>query len=255
MTTFKTQTVMVALAALTSTMLISQRARAGASSDLSGDQIVKKADENRLPTGTLSFTATVQDFESGDKAARETRYHVLNKSDDASLVETVFPERAQGRKLLMEGSSLWFYTPDIKRAARVSMQQRLTGEIANGDLVHTNYAGDYDASIKGVESVGGVEAYHLLLKAKRPSVTYSSLEYWVSKKDFLPLKATFYAVSGKVLKTGVFSEPKMILGHKIVTRMLVRDAINPKRYSVMTHSEHQRTRLPASVFSKESLGE
>ena len=244
------RTQLVLIASIVSALLIAPPAHA----ELSADEIVKKADEGRLPQGTLSFTATVVDFENSKKE-HESRYHVLNKSNDASLVETVFPERQQGRKLLMEGNSLWFYTPDIKRAARVSMQQKLTGEIANGDLVRTNFAGDYSAKIINEETVSGVVAYHLDLKAKHEGVTYSRLQYWVSKKEFLPMKAVFYAVSGKVLKTGTFSDPKLILGHKIITRMTVKDALDPKRYSVMTHSEHQRTRLPASVFSKESLGE
>ena len=221
---------------------------------LSADEIVAKADERRLPQGTLSFNVAVADYE-GQSEPRKTKYQVLNKSNQASLVETVFPERQRGRKLLMEDESLWFYTPDIRRAARVSMQQKLTGEIANGDLSRTNLAGDYSAKIVGMQTVNGVEAYHLDLRAKREGVTYSRLEYWVAKKDYLPIKAVFYAVSGKVLKTGTFSDPKKVLGQVCITKVTVRDALDPKRYSVMTYGNHQRTRLPASVFSKESLGE
>jgi outer membrane lipoprotein-sorting protein len=222
---------------------------------ISADEIVAKADERRLPKGTLSFNVSVSDFEGKDGEGRKTKYKVLNKSSVASLVETTFPERQQGRKLLMEDDSLWFYTPDIRRAARVSMQQKLTGEIANGDLSRTNLAGDYNAKLIGVKSINGVEAYHLDLRAKSSSVTYSRLEYWVSKADFTPIKTVFYAVSGKVLKTGTFSEVKTILGQKCVTKVTVRDALDPKRYSIMVYANHQRERLPASVFSKESLGE
>lgn len=221
---------------------------------LSADEIVAKADERRLPSGTLSFQVSVTDFE-GRGEARKTRYKVLNKSKLASLVETTFPDRQQGRKLLMEDDNLWFYTPDIRRAARVSMQQKLTGEIANGDLSRTNLAGDYNAKLIGIKKIGNIEAYHLDLRAKNSGVTYSRLEYWVSKADFTPVKTVFYAVSGKVLKTGTFSETKNVLGQKCITKVTVRDALDPKRYSVMVYGNHQRERLPASVFSKESLGE
>lgn len=221
---------------------------------ISADEIVAKADERRLPKGTLSFNVSVADFE-GKGEARKTKYKVLNKSSVASLVETTFPERQQGRKLLMEDDSLWFYTPDIRRAARVSMQQKLTGEIANGDLSRTNLAGDYNAKLIGTANLNGVEAYHLDLRAKNSAVTYSRLEYWVSKSDFTPIKTVFYAVSGKVLKTGTFSEVKNILGQPCVTKVTVRDALDPKRYSIMVYGNHKRERLPASVFSKESLGE
>ena len=220
----------------------------------SADEIVKKADQGRLPQGAISFHATVKDYKKTE-LAHETQYEILNNATGSGLVKTIFPERQQGRKLLMEGSSLWLYTPDIKRAARVSMQQKLTGEIANGDLAKTNFAGDYNATILGSETVNGVETYHLSLKAKHSEVTYSKLEYWVAKKDFLPVKTVFYAVSGKVLKTGAYSEPKMVLGNKCITKFVVTDAVDTTRKSIVFYSNHKRGHFPDTIFSKEALSE
>jgi outer membrane lipoprotein-sorting protein len=222
--------------------------------DVSPDEIVNKADHGRMPAVSLSFLATVKDYQKSDEP-KETRYQVYSKGPDASLVKTIFPERQQGRKLLMEGDNLWLYTPDVKRAARVSMQQRLSGEIANGDLARTNYAVDYTATLVDSEKVNGTDAYHLNLKAKHAGVTYSRLEYWVSKKDFLPMKAIFYAVSGKLLKTAVYSDPKTVLGSRCVTKFTVKDALNPGHTSVLIYSGHKKMNIPDSMLSKESLSE
>ena len=153
----------------------------------------------------------------------------------------------------MDQDNLWLYTPNTKRPARVSMQQRLTGEISNGDLSRTNFSGDYDAKLIGTETVGGVETYHLSLKARRPNVTYSKVEYWIKTENCLPVKATFFAVSGRVLKNGIYLEPKEILGHKIVTRVEFSDAVNKQRKSILVYSGYARASFPDSTFSKESL--
>lgn len=225
-----------------------------AAKELTPDEIVEKADEGRMPFPEMSFLAIAKDFEKG-KLAHETRYQVLNKGREASLVTTIFPERQKDRKLLMKGNDLWLYTPDIKRAARVSMQQKLTGEISNGDLARTNYSGDYDAKLIGMETIKGKKAYHLDLKSKHSGVTYSRIEYWVQKDDHLPIKAVFYAVSGKVLKTGQYLDATDVLGKKCITKLHIIDALNTDRQSVLTYTKHKRVKISESDFNKERLGD
>src|SRR2546426_8249064 len=48
--------------------------------------------------------------------------------------------------------------------------------------------------------------YLLELTSRAPGSTYSRILYWVSKKRFRPLKAEFYAVSGRLMKTGWFEQ-------------------------------------------------
>ncbi len=220
----------------------------------SAQDLVIKADEGRMPPGNITFQSSVEDFENGT-SVRETRYKVLNKGGEKSLVETIFPERQAGRKLLMDEDNLWFYTPDIKRPARVSMQQKLTGEVANGDLARTNFSGDYEASLGGKETVGGKETYRLNLKAKNTGVTYSKIDYWVGVKDRLPMKAVFYAVSGKVLKSAEYTEVKNVLGKKCVTKTVFTDFIDKGRRSILIYSGHKRSKFTSATFSKEALGD
>lgn len=222
---------------------------------LTADDIVRKADERRMPAAPLAFTAQVKEMQ-GANVTGETKYQVLSRGREAGIVETVFPERQQGRKILMEGDNLWLYTRDTKRPARVSMQQKLSGEIANGDLARTDFHGDYDAELVGKEKIdGGKESYRLRLKAKREGVTYSRIDYWVNTKDFFPVKAVFYAVSGKALKQGVYLEPKTVMGQKVITKLKVTDIMDPNRSSMLTYMNHRKQRLPASLFNKEAMND
>lgn len=195
----------------------------------------------------------MEDFEGGD-SVRQTQYLVLNQGTESSLVETVLPERQAGRKLLMTEENMWFYTPDLKRPARVSAQQKLTGEVANGDLARTNFAEDYNAKIVGKEKINGKEAYKLLLTANHRDVTYAKIDYWVATKDLLPIKAVFFAVSGKPLKMADYGGLKQILGKPVLTRTVFTDAVDKNRKSVLVFSGHKRKRFSSSTFTKESLG-
>jgi outer membrane lipoprotein-sorting protein len=218
---------------------------------LTGNDIVKKADDMRFIDTDVSFQVEVEDIKGSSRL--KTRYKVYNKGAKASRVETTFPERSAGRKILMTNDDLWLFTPDIKRPTRISLQQRLTGEVANGDIARTQYSEDYNAEIKGEENLGGQELYHLLLTKKKDEVTYPAIEYWVSKKDFAPVKALFKTDSGKVLKSAVYKEPKSYLNHKMITRIEIQNALNKDQRSILTFSSYKKENLDASFFNKETL--
>lgn len=220
---------------------------------LTPQEIVKKADDIRGPGGSFSFRVRVKDFQ-GKTLQRENVYKVFSKDMKYALIETVFPERLTGRKLLMAGG-LWLYLPTLKRPTRVGLQQRLTGEVANGDIARTQFADDYSARLDGRETIGGKKHYRMLLTARDKSLPYRTIKLWVGEKDFVPLKAEFYALSGKKLKTGEYSELETILGKKRITKLVIKDAIQPSRQSHLKYSHYRLEDLHDSMFNKESLAD
>ncbi|MCM2322344.1 MAG: outer membrane lipoprotein-sorting protein [Oligoflexia bacterium] len=220
------------------------------------EEMVKKADEARVPEGAVTFLVTIKDFNGS--SARESRFRVSSKgggTDNNSLVESIYPDRLKGRKLLMNGNDLWFYLPTVKRPTRISFRERLTGEVANGDISRTNFAGDYDAKLVGKETISGKPCVKLALSAKHKDVTYSKIDYWLDAKTYIPVKSAFYAVSGKLLKTGEYSGPKKVMGAVRATVLVIKDALQPSRRSVLEFSAFKRAELPDSFFNKESLSE
>lgn len=55
--------------------------------------------------------------------------------------------------MLKSGNDLWFFDPSSKASIRLSPQQRLLGQAANGDVVTVNLAKDYQAQLEAEESV------------------------------------------------------------------------------------------------------
>lgn len=216
-------------------------------------EIVKEADDVRAPQFEYSMNVKVRSVGKGDPV--DDTYRVSVRGMKASLVEQTEPERLRGRKLLMLENDLWLYTPNTRRPTRVSFEQKLTGEVANGDISRTNFGGDYDPVLSGQEKVGAQEAWKLRLTAKSKDVTYHMIDYWVGKKGHVPIKAVFYAKSGKALKTATYSNLKPVLGKNRITRTVITDILQPGRQSVIDNYQYKREKFDDATFNKETLGD
>jgi len=215
-------------------------------------EIVKRADDARGPAGDLSFHVEVKDY-NGDSLLRTNRYHVYSKGEKYVLVETEYPERLQGRKLLMREDDVWLYLPSIKQPTRISLQQKLTGEVSNGDLAKTSFHDDYAPKLLGLDKVGSNSYFKILLSARTKSCTYRRIKLWVNTRTYQPLRAEYFAISGKLLKTSDFFDPKPALGEPRMSQVVIRDALEPGRRSVLHYYGYHRENLDESFFSKESL--
>jgi len=220
---------------------------------ISPEEILKKADRIRSLQYAHSLKCVVE--ATGEADAPKSIFKVSVKNADISLVEQLSPERLKGRKVLLNGENLWMTTPNIKRPTRVSLEQRLTGQVANGDLVRAQFANDYSSTLEGEEKVRGKNVYKLKLVAKTKNVTYAQIEYFVEKNTYYPIEAHFFAISGKLLKTAVYSDFKKILGNPLVTKIFIQDAIQKQNQSLVIFSNFKKENFGDSYFDKEALNQ
>jgi hypothetical protein len=129
------------------------------------------------------------------------KYRVLAKGNTNSVVMVTEPASDRGQILLMKGRDLWVFMPEVSQPIRLALSQRLTGQVANGDLARANFAGDYNPKLLRSEKVGNDDYHVLELTGIDRSVTYQKVIYWVREKDFWPHKAEFYSLSNRLLKT------------------------------------------------------
>ncbi|MBI4741413.1 MAG: outer membrane lipoprotein-sorting protein [Betaproteobacteria bacterium] len=164
----------------------------------------------------------------GDKVSEEQRLQV-RATDQASLAEVVEPARSAGTKLLQVERNMWLSKPGLSKPIPISPRQRMSGQASNGDIAATNYAGDYEALPAGTETLGD-EACHVLdLSAKHKRTTYDKIRYWISVKRGVGVKAEFYSLSGKLIKSARFDYDNTIEFESqripFVSRMVIRDAL------------------------------
>ncbi len=215
-------------------------------------QILEKADQIRFPSESFEVDVEVTSYSDG-KPSDARVYKVLSRGNENTIVQVLEPASERGQAMLMRGRDLWIFIPTVSQPVRLSLSQRLTGQVANGDIARANFSGDYVPSIARTEAIDGQEHYVLDLKAVDRSVTYSRVLYWVRKSDSRPHKAEFYSVSGRLLKTARYEEFKTLGGRVRPTRLVLRDALREGEESVMVYSGMKLRDLPARMFTKDYL--
>jgi outer membrane lipoprotein-sorting protein len=215
-------------------------------------ELLRRADQVRFPPEGFELTVSIRTSDAGKEKEART-YRVLSKGNDNTLVMTVHPQSERGQIMLMKGRDLWLFVPAVSQPVRLSLAQRLTGQVANGDIARANFAGDYTAHAAGIESIHGEPAYVLELKAVDRGVAYPRVRYWVRQRDAWPIKSEFYSLSNRLLKTCVYGEFKDVGGRIRPTRLTMTDALRGTELSVMDYADIRPRDLPDRVFTKEYL--
>jgi outer membrane lipoprotein-sorting protein len=214
--------------------------------------LVSKADRIRAPDGAYEFEAVIVTYD-GDAKKAENSYKGYVKDLDHVLVEFKAPPSERGKSLLMLGEDLWIYLPNIKKPVRIPLQQRLVGNVANGDMARSKFAADYTSTIAGEETVNGQETVILDLVAKSENKTYNKIRYWVLKADSRPVKAEFFTVSGQSLKTCIFEDFRPAAGAVRPMRLIFQDSINKNERSVLAFASMTQKKLDDRMFTKEYM--
>lgn len=213
------------------------------------EKIVRKADEVRSPRLDYVVDVTVTSIKPG-RSNKVAAYEVLVKGQEKTIIKTIAPAIDRGTTLLMIGRDLWAFMPDVSKPIRISLQQRLIGDVANGDIARANFSGDYTPSILRNEKIKGQTYYVLELIAKDDRVTYGKVVYWVNKKNYHPLKAEFYAASGRLLKKCSYENYKRLAGRLRPTSLVLKNPLAKGRISIIKYHQMKTRKLPAKYFTK-----
>ena len=221
-------------------------------SDEQAREIVEKADRIRFPAEAFQVDITIVS-QQPDKDADTRKYRVLSKGNENTVVMITEPAAERGQILLMKGRDLWVFMPEVSQPVRLSLAQRLTGQVANGDLARANFAGDYNPKVLRSETIDG-ENYHVLeLTAVDRGVTYQRVVYWVNQKTSAPYKAEFYSLSNRLLKKCRYEKFQPMLGKSRPTRLVMEDALKAGDVSVLDYGSMKLRDLPDKVFTKDYL--
>ena len=228
----------------------------------SATEIIELSDKIRNPSGSYLMNATITEYNNG-KISDEMTVTIHSKPDENSgmyrtLVEIRNPEKDRGKLILRNSQDLWFYDPNSKASVRISPQQRLLGQVSNGDVMSSNFSKDYHSRLVGEETIRDAtkieqDCYFLELESNNERVTYPKIEYWVSKEDFYPIKGKFYSDSGRLLKVAYYRGFKAVLGSIRPTEVLIIDSIDSKKISRMRFSEYDYFDIPDFWFQRSWL--
>ncbi len=214
--------------------------------------LLLRADRIRFPEQGFQVDIVIT-TRAPDQEPDERSYRILSKGNSRTLVQTTAPAVDRNQILLMRDRDLWAFLPNLSQPIRLPLSQRLTGQVANGDLARANFAGDYEPKILRKETLDGEMYYVLQLDAVDRWVTYRKVLYWVSAKNSRPHKAEFYAVSGRLLKTAHYRDFQNLGGEIRPTRLIVEDALRKDHRSELEYSDMVQRDLPDRIFTKDYL--
>lgn len=180
----------------------------------SPEQMVQAADKIRNPSDSYEMQIQVETSEG------TSVFDVSLKGQDKTMIITKEPARDKGRNMLMLDRDFHAYIPNLKRSMRLSLAQKLSGQVANGDISRTRWAGDY-AVTKESENADEVQ---LLLKGSKDNLTYAWIRLWLKKSNSQPLRADYLGLDGKtILKRASFEDYKNISGAVRPTTIKIQD--------------------------------
>jgi outer membrane lipoprotein-sorting protein len=233
-----------------------------ASTARSAQDLLAASDLVRNPANSFALTNTLTEYRNGRQTDTSTLF-IYSKADPASgryrnLIRYLAPARDLNKLILFAGEDLWFYDPSSRSSVRLSPQQRLLGQAANGDVVTVNFARDYRAEQASDDDIADGErtirhCQRLSLSAASADANYSRIDMWVEKGTARPVKAKFYAESGKMLKTAYYRRFEMQLGQSRPTETVIIDGLDPSWVTVMRFTDWAQRDIPDAWLQRDYL--
>lgn len=206
------------------------------------NELLKKADAIRNPAESYEMKIKVESNENSSV------FQVFLKGQDKTLIVTKEPARDRGRNMLMIDRDFNAYVPNLKRSMRLSLAQKLSGQVANGDISRTRWYGDYDAQ---KESETGDEI-QLFLQGNKKNLTYAAIRLWLKKSNNRPVRAEYLALNGKtVLKKAFFEDYKKIAGAERPSTIRIEDS--GKQTSFIRILEMSPKKMSDSFFTVRNM--
>jgi outer membrane lipoprotein-sorting protein len=225
-------------------------------------EIVVASDNVRNPNASFRSTIRLTEYIQGRERDHDTLV-VFSKEDPATrqfrnLVQYTEPARDAGKRVLLDGRSLWFFDPASKQSVRISPQQRLIGQAAVGDVLTVNLAADYAATQLGTEKMADAtrverQCWHLDLKAANDRAVYNHVELWVEQGTFNPVKEKLYSDSGRLLKIAYFRNFSQRLGAVRPIEQIIIDAVDTSLATTATLSDDVFQDVPDVWFQRDYL--
>ncbi|MBK9324541.1 MAG: outer membrane lipoprotein-sorting protein [Bdellovibrionaceae bacterium] len=200
--------------------------------------LIKRADEIRNPSESYEMLIEV----TNDDNASE--FEVFLKGQDRTIIVTKSPAQDRGRNMLMLDRDFHAYVPNLKRSIRLSLSQKLSGQVANGDISRTRWYGDYLPKIES-ETANEIQ---LLLEGKKENLTYAWIRLWIEKATGRPLRTEYLALNGKtVLKKAYFENYKTLSGAQRPSQIRIEDKAN--KSSIITIKKMAKKDFDDAFFS------
>lgn len=157
--------------------------------------------------------------------SREVSMKSWSRGTEYTMILITAPARDRGTAFLKRGNEIWNWVPSVGRTIKMPpsmmMQSWMGSDFTNDDLVRESSAvTDYDHELVGEETIQGYECYKIEMTPKPDApVVWTRVDVWISKEEYIELKAEFYDEFGELINVmnGIYI--KEFDGRQIPSRM------------------------------------
>ncbi len=222
--------------------------------ELTGNEIVRRADGVMI--GNSARYSSVMIIKRPDVPDITIKYRTYFKERGKKvLVKILYPPEEVGKDLLLIGNNMWQFIPKVERSVRIAGTQRfMGGDFNNSDLLKISLVDDYDARLVRTREIKGIKCYYLELTAVTPDAVYDRVQYWVREGDFIPFREEYYTLSGKKMKTLLYSHIGILDNHTRPRLLTMINSLRPSHRTIVkiVHADYGRI-LPDSMFTRTYL--
>lgn len=157
--------------------------------------------------------------------SREVSMKSWSRGTEYSMILITAPARDDGTAFLKRGNEIWNWIPSVGRTIKMPpsmmMQSWMGSDFTNDDLVRESSAvTDYHHELVGTETINGYECYKIEMKPKPDApVVWTMVDVWISKDEYIELKAEFYDEFGELINVMNGMDVKSFDGRMIPSRM------------------------------------
>lgn len=179
---------------------------------------------------------------------------------DYFLIYITEPARDKGTVTLKRENEVWNWIPAVQKPVKIPpsmmLQSWMGSDFTNDDLVRSSsYVNDFTHKLLGEEKIDGELCYKIEMKPKPSAgVVWNKIITWVTKKNFLQLKADYYDEDDFLVKTFVGSKIKKMGGREIPTYWEMISYADEGNKTILIYNNLQfDVKLDKSFFSIQNM--
>jgi outer membrane lipoprotein-sorting protein len=219
-------------------------------------QIIEKVDRNNV-VNTLSYEGNFLISLAG--TTREKEFFGYAKGKDFSYFEFTAPAMDKGKRFLKLSDEMWMYLPEIEKSTKIAghmLRQSMMGsDFSYDDFIENRKLQDiYDIKLSGIDTALNKSCFKLELTAKVPDVNYYTRKVWVDTTSYLPIRAEYYAKSGKLMKEITIGDFQRFGLRNFPTKIRMVNKLRQNTYTELTLKNIKiDVEIPAKIFTKTYL--
>ena len=194
------------------------------------------------------------------KYKRSLDFKSWAEGTENSLTLITAPAKEKGQTFLKSGNNMWSWNPTIQRLIKLPpamMSQGWMGsDYSNDDILkESSLVVDYKHQLKGSETIDGYDCYIIdLIPLEDADVVWGKITLWISKKEYMELKAEYYDEEEYLVKTHLAYDVKTFDGRTIPSVMEIIPADEDGNKTIVSITNMKfNIPLGANFFSQQNM--